>query len=329
VELTATDIEVSLRLPLGAIIEEPGWAALPRITEKIARSMPDGHVVIESAPDGLQVNVSAGGSSFSLHSVHESDLPEIPADPSSTDATVRASDFRAAVARVARAASKDQMRPVLTGALVRLGEDALSMVTTDSYRLAVARVPLSSAPAEPREGIVPIRALVEFARIASALDAYEVEIALGDRAFFSAGGASLTGRLIEGQFPDFEKFVPESFEHEFTFNRTELLEAIKCIGTVAKDKPLRLRFASGGMTVAAINELFGHGEERIPAIYSGEPMEIGFNAGFLREGVEMVDDPEVNLAIANPLRPMMIHGRDKDAGFYLLMPMKLSEPGQT
>jgi DNA polymerase III sliding clamp (beta) subunit (PCNA family) len=57
-------------------------------------------------------------------------------------------------------------------------------------------------------------------------------------------------------------------------------------------------------------------------------MEIGFNAGFLREGVEMVDGPEVNLAIANPLRPMLIHGRDKDAGFYLLMPMKLSEPGQ-
>jgi DNA polymerase-3 subunit beta len=236
---------------------------------------------------------------------------------------MRASDFRAAVARVARAASNDQTRPVLTGVLVRLDGDGLTMVATDSHRLAVARAPLSSAPTEPREGIVPSKALAELSRIASALDAGQVEIVLSDRAVFRAGGAILTSRLIEGQFPNFRQLLPERFEHEFAFNRDELLDAIKCIGIVAKDKPLRLRFADGGMTVSATNEFFGSGEERIPANYSGEPLEIGFNAAFLREGVEMVDDPEVHLAIVNPLRPMMICGRDKDAGFCLLMPMKL------
>jgi DNA polymerase-3 subunit beta len=75
VELRATDVEVSLRLPLGAIIEEPGGVALPRITANVARSMPDGHIAIESDPDGSQVAISVGGSSFSLHSLRESDLP--------------------------------------------------------------------------------------------------------------------------------------------------------------------------------------------------------------------------------------------------------------
>jgi DNA polymerase-3 subunit beta len=316
-------MEVSLRLPLLGTIEEPGGVALPRITANVVRSMSSGHIAIESVPDGPHVSISGGGSSFSLNSLYERDMPEIPPAPASTDATMRASDFRAAVARVTKCASKDPTRPVLTGVLVRLDGEGLTMVATDSYRLAVARAPMSFAPAEPREGIVPSRALVEASRIASALDAGQVDITLGDRAVFRAGGAILTGRLIDGQFPDFRKIVPENFEHEFVFNRAELLAAIKRIGIVSKDKPIRLRFADGGMTVSAVNELFGSGEERIPAIYSGEPLEIGFNAGFLRECVEVVDDPEVNLAIINPLRPMMIYGSSKDAGFCLLMPMKL------
>jgi DNA polymerase-3 subunit beta len=329
VELRATDIEIGLRLPLLGTIEEPGGAALPKITVNVVRSMPDGHITIESATDGNQVTISGGGSSFSMNSIPESDLLEIPPAVALCDAVLRASDFCAAVARVTKAASNDQTRPVLTGVLMRIDEDGLTMVATDSYRLAVARAPLSDTPAgpwdgiAPREALVPSRAFAEFSRVVSALDAGRVEIALSEHAVFRASGASLISRLIEGQFPDFRKILPENFEHEFAFNRAELLGAIKRIGTIAKDRPIRLRFADGGMTVSATNELFGSGEERIPANYSGEPLEICFNPRFLREGIEMVDHPEVHLAIINPLRPMMIFGENKDDGFYLLMPMKL------
>jgi DNA polymerase-3 subunit beta len=324
VELRATDMELSLRLPLEASVEEAGGVVLPRLAADIVRSLAEGSVLVEHRRGEGVATITGGASSFALNCLQESEFPALPPD-AGEGVVIPASVLAATTDRVVRAASRDESRPVLTGVLVRIGGDGLTMVATDSYRLAVAQAALPAPPAEPREGIVPSRALVEVGRIASALKADAVEVVLGDDgALFRVGDARLTSRLIEGQFPDFRQLLPESFDHELVFDRAELLGVLTRIGVLAqRTTPIRLRFEEGAMTVSAISEQLGQGRETIPTPYTGEPLEIGFNADFLREGVDAVEGDEVRFGIISPLRPGLLRG--VDGGYRdLLMPIRLN-----
>jgi DNA polymerase-3 subunit beta len=252
------------------------------------------------------------------------DFPELPAD-AGEGLVVPADRLLATADRVARAASRDETRPVLTGVLVHLDPEGITMVATDSYRLAVKRTPLESPPAETREAIVPARALAEVARLVTAQKASEVEIVLTEsQALFRVGGARLTSRLIDGQFPDYRQLVPERFDHELTFERAELLGVLTRIGVLAqRSVPMRLRFAQGEVTVSAVSEQLGEGREAIPVPFSGDPIEIGFNAEFLRDGVDSVEGDEVRMGLISPLRPGLLQGAGDDYR-YLLMPIRLN-----
>ena len=222
-ELAATDIEISLRVPLEMTVEEPGSVVLPRLAGDIVRSMADGPITLEHRANEGVVSLSGGGSSFSLNCLQSHDFPEWPADEG-TGLTIPAEPLVEAIDRVARAASRDETRPVLTGVLVRIAQDGLTMVATDSYRLAVRQAPLDNPPADAREAIVPARALSEVSRLVGAMKADAVEVVLSEsQALFRIGDVRLTSRLIEGQFPDHRQLVPETFEHDVAFERSELL----------------------------------------------------------------------------------------------------------
>jgi DNA polymerase-3 subunit beta len=323
-ELAATDMELSLRTPVGATVEEGGEAVLPRLAADVVRAMADGPVTLEHRVGEGSVSVSGGGSAFTLNAPPAADFPELPPDGGS-GLTVPADRLLATADRVARAASRDETRPVLTGVLVRLDGEGITMVATDSYRLAVKRTPLDAPPAEPREAIVPARALAEVGRLASSQKASEIEVVLTEsQALFRVGGARLTSRLIDGQFPDYRQLVPDRFDHEVTFERAELLGVLTRIGVLAqRSVPLRLQFAQGQVTVSAVSEQLGEGRESIPVPFAGDPLEIGFNAEFLREGLESVTADEVKLELINPLRPGLISA-DGDSFWYLIMPIRLA-----
>jgi DNA polymerase-3 subunit beta len=238
---------------------------------------------------------------------------------------LRAGPYPAAPDRVGRAASKDDTRPVLTGVLVRLEADALTMAATDSYRLAVKRTPLEAGPAEPVQALVPARALAEVQRAVALAGASELELVLTEtQGLVRAGDVRLTTRLIDGQFPDYRQLIPERFEHDLVLDRGELQGVLARIGVLAqRSTPVRLAFAEGQLTVSAVSEQFGEGRETIPVPFSGEPLEIGFNVEFLRAGVESVEGDELRLGIISPLRPGLLRGADEDYR-YLLMPIRLS-----
>ena len=126
----------------------------------------------------------------------------------------------AATERVTKAASRDDTRPVLTGVLVRLESDSLTMVATDSYRLAVGAARSTNGPAEPVEALIPARALAEAQRVSRLAGVDEVELVLTEtQATLRAGDVRLTTRLIDGQFPDYRQLIPERFEHDLALNR--------------------------------------------------------------------------------------------------------------
>ncbi len=223
---------------------------------------------------------------------------------------------------MSRAASRDESRPVLTGILVRFEGSQLMMAATDSYRMAVKETALETGGPE-LEAIIPARALDELGRVAAGADTVQLGVH-ENHVIFGAGAAWLTTRRIDGQFPNVAQLRPETFDVELDLPRGELLEAVRRAGVLAqRNTPLRLRFAEGELTISAQSQDVGETRETLAIRYDGEPLEIGFNAEFLREGLESVGVEEVQLKLINPLRPGLISD-DEDAFWYLIMPIRLA-----
>src|SRR5919202_3973074 len=321
--LAATDMELSLRTSLEARVEGDGSVVVPgRLLVDIARALPDAEVTIEHRADEGLVEVTAGAAHHSLHTYNADDFPRLPDVDAVERHTVDREALVDTIGRVGRSASRDESRPVLTGILVRFEPGKIVMAATDSYRLAVKETPVDGALPE-LEAIIPARALQELARIATGAD--EVQLGLQENhVVFGADGVWLTTRRIDGQFPNYRQLLPEQFEHELQLPREELLDVVRRVSLMAqRNSPLRLRFAEGELTVSAITQDVGEARESLPASYAADAMEIGFNAEFLRDGLESVDSDGVKLKLISPLRPAVLEG-EADDYTYLIMPIRLA-----
>ena len=320
--LAATDMELSLRASVPAQIEGDGAIVLPGKTlVDISRLLPGDEVTIEHRPAESVVHVTAGTASYTLNTYNPEDFPRLPELDAVSTFSVERESLLETIGRVARAASRDESRPVLTGILVQFGGGKLVMAATDSYRLAVKETSFSGAVPD-LEAIVPGRALQELARIATSGD--EVEIGVQEnQVLFSTDGVWLTTRRIDGQFPNYRQLLPEAFEHELTLPRVELLDVIRRASVmIQRSTPLQLRFAEGELTVIARTHEVGESQESMPVAYTGELLEIGFNADFLRDGLELLDSDDVRVKLISPLRPAVIQGEGDDFT-YLVMPIRL------
>ena len=173
------------------------------------------------------------------------------------------------------------------------------------------------------EAIIPARALAELSRIAGGTD--ELQLGVHDNhVVFGSDGTWLTTRRIDGQFPNYKQLLPEQFEHELTLPREELLEVVRRVSLMAqRNSPLRLRFAEGELTVSAVTQDVGEARESLPAPFSAEPLEIGFNAEFLRDGLDSVESDSIKFKLISPLRPAVLEGESDDY-VYLIMPIRLA-----
>src|ERR1700704_4420092 len=292
--LAATDMELSLRATAAAQIEGDGAIVLPGKTfADIARLLPAGDVSIEHKPAESVVHVTAGSASYTLHTYNPEDFPRLQELETVQTFTVDRESLLETIHRVARAASRDESRPVLTGILVSFTGGKLVMAATDSYRLPGKETQLDRPAAPPRAGIpdgtvpeleaiVPSRALQELARIAGSGDSVSVGVH-ENQVVFATDGVWLTTRRIDGQFPNYRQLLPEQFEHELTVPRLELLDVVRRASVmIQRATPLQLRFAEGELTVIARTQDVGESQESMPIAFSGETLEIGFNAGFLR-----------------------------------------------
>jgi DNA polymerase-3 subunit beta len=227
---------------------------------------------------------------------------------------------------VARSASRDETRPHLTGVLVTASGKELRMVATDSYRLSVKETPLDTSLSGELEANVPARTLQELSRIAEADEGDEIAVAASEnQVVFATGDAVLSSRLVEGRFPNYQQLLPDAYEHELKMDGPELLEVVRRIGLLAqKNAPLRLSFSDGAVEVSAQTPDVGEASEALPVPFKGEPLEIGFNPEFFRDGLESAEEGGLTLKLISPLRPGLIES-GADGGFkYLVMPIRLN-----
>jgi DNA polymerase III subunit beta len=319
--VAATDMELSLRTTLEAQVDGEGAVVIPgKPLVDLARLLPDSEVTIEYRPEEGTVQIVSGAYSSRLNVFNAEDFPRLPA----VDAQLHAIERDAlleTIDRVARSASRDESRPVLTGILVRFEQGKLVMVATDSYRLSVKETELTDAAPE-LEAIIPARALTELSRLAGG-DTIDLGVH-ENHVVFGTGDAWLTTRRIDGQFPNYRQLLPESFEVELTLPKLELADVVRRASVLAlRNSPLRLRLAEGELTVSAQTQDVGETHETMPAAYTGEEFLIGFNAEFLRDGVDSIQGEDVRLKLINPLRPAILE--DAAADFtYLIMPIRLA-----
>jgi DNA polymerase III subunit beta len=326
VTLTATDGEMGLRTALAADASSEGSVLLPgRLLSELARSLGDESVEIEQRESERDVEIRSGGSSFHLRVLASEDFPNLP-EEGAEPLKIPAAALAETVDLVARAASRDDMRPVLTGVLVSAAGQEMTMVATDSYRLAVKRTELESQIGGELEANIPARALRELGRLVAGGEVEEVAVSLlPNQAVFKAGGILLNTRLIDGQFPNFRQLLPESYEHDVRLPRSEFLEVARRVSQLAqRNAPLRLSFSPGELKVSASTPDVGDAEETMPAAFEGEELEIGFNPEFLRDGIESVEGDEVVLRLISPLRPGLLQPVDNEDFRYLVMPIRLN-----
>jgi DNA polymerase-3 subunit beta len=327
VTLAATDLDLGLETSLEAEVDQGGAVLLPgRLFADISRLLPDAAVEIESREAERDVEIRSGGSSFHLRVLPVEDFPKLPQPREEEGMKIPAAALEESIDLVARAASKDDMRPVLTGVFVSASGSEMTMVATDSYRLAVKKTELEADLGGELEANVPARALRELGRILSSEGAGETSISLlTNQAVFLAGSILLSTRLIDGQFPNFRQLLPESYEHDVRLPRSEFLDVTRRVSQLAqRNAPLRLAFESGELTVAAETPDVGDARETMPAAFEGEALEIGFNPEFLREGIESVQGDEILVRLISPLRPGLLEPVEGGDFRYLVMPIRLN-----
>ena len=326
-ELRATDMELGLRVPLDGEVIREGSVVLPaRLLVDVVRALPGDSVSIELRPAEQDVELVGGAATFHIRTLRLEDFPPLPEPDPDSRVEVPAAAFVATILKVARSASRDETRPVLTGILVSASGTELRMVATDSYRLSVKETTLDEPLQGSFEANVPARALQELSRIAQQGEDERLTVSVRtNQVVFEAGGVLLSSRLIDGQFPNYRQLLPDTYDHELQLAGSEVTDVVRRMSLLAqKNAPLRLAFREGELTVSARTPDVGEASESLPVPFQGEPLEIGFNPDFLRDGLESVDAGDLILKLISPLRPGLIQAADGSGFIYLLMPIRLN-----
>ena len=326
----ATDLEVAAEISLPVQIEQPGRVLLPgRLLSQLVARFPDAPVQVTGEPD--RVEITCGKATFHVRGMQVEDFPALAGPtPDADRGVVRGDAFARLVAQVARAASSDEARPVLTGVQLEASGGRLTAAATDSYRLAVRSLEWDEAV----EGtaLVPARSLQEAAKGSSEVGGAVNVVLEEGQVSFLFGDRRLTTKLIEGTFPNYRGLLPESHETSVTVERAPLVEALQRVSIVAmgqSNTPVSLTFADGSVDLQATNQEMGDAAEALPAEIDGEGLTIAFNPAFLLAGLEAMGTDRVRIELRDGLKPAVLRPEaDEDATVddltYLLMPMRIS-----
>ncbi len=335
-KLSATDMEISIQTSSAAEVEEVGRVVVPaRIFNDVVRSLPGGELSLTHDRSEGVVRLAARENEYSIRAYAAEDFPQLPKFDEAIAFKMSGEALVETVEKVSRSYSRDETRPVLTGILISFEESHVRMVTTDSYRLSIKETELATTFDGSREAIIPARAMQEVGRIFSASDEEQIEIALSEnQALFSIGDVLFGTRLIEGNFPEYKRLLPNTFEREISVSREDLLGTLRRVNLFAQRQtppvPVTMSFSEGAVEVTVRNGEVGEARERLPA-NSEDDFQISFNPSYLLDGVSAVDSEKVLFRLNESLKPGLIvpDTSDNESGsreepdfLYLIMPMR-------
>lgn len=330
VRLSATDMELSIQTSSPAEIEEEGRVVIPaRIFNDVVRSLPAGELTLTHDRSEGVVRLSARENEYRIRAYAAEDFPQLPKFDEVGAFKMSGEALVETVEKVSRSYSRDETRPVLTGILISFEESRVRMVTTDSYRLSIKETELATTFEGSREAIIPARAMQEVSRIVSGSDEEHVEVALSEnQALFRIGDVLFGTRLIEGNFPEYRRLLPNVFEREIPVGREDLINSLRRVNLFAQRQtppvPVSMTFSEGAVEVTVRNGEVGEAREKLPAA-SEDEFHIAFNPSYLLDGVSTVDSERVLFKLNESLKPGLIvpETEEEEPDFlYLIMPMR-------
>lgn len=335
--LSATNLELGITSWIGARIEGEGAITVPaRTFTDLISTLPSEQVVITLDNSTQTLNVRCGPSETNIKGIDAEEFPPIPEPDLEEGVPLNVTNFREMVQQVAFAASTDEARPVLTGVLLKLDGDHITMAATDGFRISIREDVIPNPVSRPIEAIIPARALVELSRIISGVGEETLIMTFPPergQVIFHMNNLELASQLIEGTFPDYRAIIPANFKTHTLLSTSGLLKACKQAEIIARDgtNVARLNIipetgeaSPGTLEISAQSEQTGTSEVLVDASVDGIPLLVAFNVRFLREVLEVIKADNVWLETNAANTPGLIHPQGDDHFKHIIMPMHIS-----
>ncbi len=330
VKVMATDLDLQVVETMGAVsVEAPGAITVSaHLLFDIARKLPDGsQVSIETADN--RMTVKAGRSRFSLPTLPRDDFPVIVEGELPTSFELGAATLAQLIDRTRFAISTEETRYYLNGIFLHVSDEELKAAATDGHRLARYTLARPDGAQAMPDVIVPRKCIGELRKLLEeALDT-NVEIDLSaSKIRFTLGGENgvvLTSKLIDGTFPDYSRVIPTGNDKLLKLDPKSLYEGVDRVATIATEKTRAVKMAleNDRVTLSVTSPDNGTAAEEVPADYSSEGFEIGFNANYLKDILGQIEGDTVELHLADPGAPTLIRQNEKSPALYVLMPMRV------
>ena len=328
-KLTATDLDTSITNVVEAQVDESGALAVPgRVLGDVVSRMPDAPVTLE-LQDG-KVKVQCGKSSYVILSLPAEDFPATRQVSEGEELEFPQSELKEALRLTAFAASREENRSILMGVLFEAKEQEFILVATDTHRLALKKLNLQKPVTKPLSAVIPARPLGEIERLLRDTVEETVKVFIGNgQVQVNLNRVTLTSRLLDGQFPNYEKVLPSSTERKVRFDRSEMLDALKRLEIVAFHSAEKVRIATQTDTLELTAESaeVGSGREYVPISMDGDDITIAFNARYVMEVLDHLNTENAVLELTGPLNPGLIRAAEgtsvRDDFSYVVMPMQI------
>lgn len=329
-KLAATNLELTFTYWIGAKIESEGAITLPaRLLADYVGLLDKGQRVdLELQAVWRKMRLRCGRFEANIAGLEAEDFPLIPTVSGGVGFNVEAGALKAAIAQVVFAAAQDDSRPALAGVLLSLKGQQLTLAAADGFRLGVRRLDLAETPAEPLSVIVPARTLSEVARVLPDGEGELVEVATTankNQILFRFDRVEVVSRLIEGQFPDYQRIIPSSAKTTAVMNTQELLKAARAAAVFVRDNNMivRLELGPGRVVVTGSSAEVGDNTGEVDASVDGEATHVSFNARYLRDALEALGASQVVLQLTGPSSPGVFKpaGGDPTAYTHVIMPL--------
>ncbi len=329
--LTATDMDLAIVEGVVADVAKTGTITVQAHTlYDIVRKLQEGSQIgIESMPDKGQVSLRAGRSNFSLASLPADDFPRMAGGDLPHQFELAAPELKGMIDKTRFAISTEETRYYLNGIYLHAAQSngikVLRAVATDGHRLARVEMALPAGAENIPGVILPRKAVIELHKLISETDA-AVQVALSEtRVRFTLGDVTLTSKLIDGTFPDYERVIPVGNDKVMEVDRVEFAAAVDRVATISTDKSraVKLSLTKNQLTLTASSADAGAAEEEIAVRYTGTPIEIGFNARYLLDIAEQIEGDGARFRMADAAAPTLVEDTADQSALYVLMPMRV------
>jgi DNA polymerase-3 subunit beta len=331
VKLLATDLEVGLRSRCAATVAKGGALTLPaKKLYEIVKALPETDVRIEEDRSG--VKVAADRFDSRMQTLPREDFPTLPDANGAPQVTLSRDVLKQMVAKTQFAITGEDTRYFLNGALFILKPDAMTLVATDGHRLALVSVPregaaAKGADAEEERVILPRKTLLELGRLVGEGEG-DIRYERGENhLFFEVAGRLLISRMIDGQFPAFERVIPKSNDKRVEFDRDRLTSAVRRVALLSNERSRAVKFGldKNRIEIASSSPEFGEAKEVLVLEYAGTPVTICFNAQYVLDFLGVVETDTVALEFKDEMsqavmKPVGAEGYDYT---YVIMPMRI------